>query len=330
MAPLPIAEPSSPSSLRSRSRHGDNQSESSRISRVSPSSAGPSRSPSPSADSTRSRTPRPPRVRPQPSPRGDKRDRPGSIASRGGARRRRRDEDEAETTEEIGTTDKPEEFDIGTDEEDGPGHDPAAASSGEPQLPFADANEDSEEELPSDTETVDYRSADEEDDSDRGSGGPPTRTRTSDWLVELPKFAEEIRAATCEMHEQQGSAPRLACEMHVQQGSAPRLRSNSDQSDLESDLKKNVQTFFALHCKDQGIIPDLDDIEVTAPVEQSQFAYFGNTPVGPATCPRTGKVVTSPSARDGANGDSDEYVELELSPQASQLYGISEEFGSQL
>ena len=57
---------------------------------------------------------------------------------------------------------------------------------------------------------------------------------------------------------------------------------------------------------------------------QSPYAYFGDTPAGPATCPRTGVVITAPSALDGADGDPCEFVELEMSPQLSQLYGISE------
>ena len=88
-------------------------------------------------------------------------------------------------------------------------------------------------------------------------------------------------------------------------------------------------TYFKLLCKDDGITVDIDD-DVAAPSVQSPYAYFGDTPVGPATCPRTGAVITTPSARDGADGDPDEFVELEMSPQVSQLYGISEGFGSQL
>ena len=94
-------------------------------------------------------------------------------------------------------------------------------------------------------------------------------------------------------------------------------------------MKRNVLTYFNLHCKDDGILVDIDD-EVAAPSVQCPYAYFGSTPAGPATCPRTGVVITAPSARDGADGDPHEFVELEMSPQVSQLYGISEEFGSQL
>ena len=118
MAPLPIEQLSPPSTPRSRSRHGDGQSERSRSAGVSPSRSEHSRPPSPSADSTRSRSPRPPHVRPATPPRGDKRDRPASSTSRGGARRRRRNEDiaagvspsldEAETTEEMSGQHKPE------------------------------------------------------------------------------------------------------------------------------------------------------------------------------------------------------------------------------
>ena len=39
---------------------------------------------------------------------------------------------------------------------------------------------------------------------------------------------------------------------------------------------------------------------------------------------------STPSARDGDDGDSEEFVELEMSPQLSQLYGISEGYGTQL
>ena len=37
------------------------------------------------------------------------------------------------------------------------------------------------DEYESEPETVDYRDEDDEDDSDRRTGGPPTRTRVSDW-----------------------------------------------------------------------------------------------------------------------------------------------------
>ena len=77
-------------------------------------------------------------------------------------------------------------------------------------------------------------------------------------------------------------------------------------------MKKHVLAYFEAHCKDKGITVDIDEIDVAAPVEQSPYAYFGNVPVGPATCPRTGAVMTAPSARDSADGDLNEVVELEL------------------
>ena len=88
-------------------------------------------------------------------------------------------------------------------------------------------------------------------------------------------------------------------------------------------------TYFELHCKDQGILADLDEFEVAAPSMQSPYAYFGDVPVGPATCPRTGVVITAPSARTSADGRQEEFVELELSPQLSQHHGIAEWGGTE-
>ena len=173
---------------------------------------------------------------------------------------------------------------------------------------------------------MDYRDDDDEDESDRGSGGAPSCTRISEWLTEFPSFVEEIHEGLeCSSH---GSARRA----HASQEGESRLGSitSSSEADLAAYLKRNVLTYFESHCKDRGIMFDLDEIEVAAPSLQSPYAYLGNVPVGPATCPRTGTVITAPSARDGADGDPDEFVELEMSPQVSQLYGISEEFGSQL
>ena len=319
MAPLPIAEPPSPSSGRSRSRHGDNSPAASTAG-VSPSLSG-SRPPSPSAESTRSRTPPPSRRKPQPSPVDNKRERPASSTSRGGIRQRRTDGHDV-------IRPKPEEFNIGTDDEDGPGHDPTAASSCGPQLPFADSEHDSEEE--SEPETVDYRDDDEEDESDRGSGGVPSRTRISEWLIEFQTFVETLNEELecSKLPDPQGSAPRDA-GYPGQQGSAPRYTGQQSDDDLVADLKHDVLAYFSLHCKDDGILVEIDD-EVAAPSVQCPYAYFGSTPAGPATCPRTGVVITAPSARDSADVDPCEFVELEMSPQVSQLYVISEEFGSQL
>ena len=182
-------------------------------------------------------------------------------------------------------------------------------------MPFADpdADDDSEEGPPdlngeSEPETVDYRDDDDdEDESDRGSGGAPSRTRISEWFTEFPDFVDHIREGL------ERSEPD-------QHGSARRSQVSQDsEEDLAAALKRDVLSYFELHCKDQGIICDLDEIDVDAPNAQDQFAYFGSTPIGPATCPCTGAWITAPSARDGADGDPSDFVELEMSPQASQV-----------
>ena len=42
----------------------------------------------------------------------------------------------------------------------------------------------------------------------------------------------------------------------------------TSEEDLAEDLKKNVLAYFRAHCKDDGIISDLDDFHVAAPGEQ--------------------------------------------------------------
>jgi hypothetical protein len=149
-----------------------------------------------------------------------------SSTARGGVRRRRTDGREEEAAEERGQGNrrKPDKFDLGTDDEDEPGHDPAAASSNEPQLPFADENSEEEESEP---DTVDYRDYDDDDyDSDRGSGCPPSRTRVSDWLTESPGNIADIHKGLEEAGVQE-TAMSLTSE-----------------SDLAEDLKKTCLIIF--------------------------------------------------------------------------------------